>query len=205
MRILLGLGLSVIIIYIFIGCAHRTSAENSTDMALSLEPSENEKLHEVVVSQVVVDQSNRGGAMPVIILVNKDDNEQFLPIWVGATEALSINKVLNKLTSPRPGTHDLFADFLGQFHVELVKVVITDMHENTYFAVMTVELDGETKEMDARPSDAIALALRRVSPVFVSDKVISKGGWTKLLEKPERHPRRQRRKRKEKAKDENLL
>ena len=205
MRILLGLGLCVVIIYTFIGCAHKEVVENSTDVVLSPETSENEKFHEVIVSQVIVDQSIQGEAVPVIILVNKDDNKQFLPIWIGANEALSINKVLNHLTSPRPGTHDLFADVLGQFHVELVKVVITDLRDNTYFAVMTVELNGEIKEIDARPSDAIALALRSMAPVFVSERVISKGGWTKILEKPETQPKRQRRRREETDEEENLL
>ncbi len=199
------LGLSVLIILAAMGCAHKAAVEGSTDVLLSPAPSEDEKLYEVAVTQVVMDRSSRGGATPVIILTNKENDEQLLPIWVGISEGMSIDRVLSNQTLERPGTHDLFADVLGQFQMKLVKVVIIDLRENTYFADMTLELNGETKRIDARPSDAIALALRHVSPIFVSEKVIDKGGWVKPVKQHERQPQRRRRRRNKVEKEDNLL
>ncbi len=194
------LGLSVLIIITAIGCAHRTAVEVPASA-----PSADVKLYEVAVTQVIMDHSGRGGATPIIILTNKENDEQLLPIWVGISEGMSIDRALNNKPLTRPGTHDLFADVLGQFQMKLVKVVIIDLRENTYFADMTVELNGETKKIDARPSDAIALALRHVTPIFVSEEVIGKGGWVKPMKLHEEQPRKRRRKQKKVEKDDNLL
>jgi bifunctional DNase/RNase len=130
---------------------------------------------------------DRRNATPVIILVNKENDRQLLPIGVGMSEGISISMALKKRKiSGRPRTHDLFANVLGQFHMKLVKVVITDLREDTYIAMMLVECHGEAKEIDARPSDAIALALRCVAPVFVSEEVIRKGGWMKTPQQDEK-------------------
>ena len=197
--------LSALMIFAVTGCAHKMAVEGSADVPLSSAPSENVKLYEVSVTQVAMDHSSRGGATPIIILANKENNEQLLPIWVGMSEGMSIDRILSKRRSGRPGTHDLFADVLGQFQMKLIKVVITDLRESTYIAEMTVELDEETKKIDARPSDAIALALRRVAPIFVSERVISKGGWVKPLKQHEEQPKRQRKKREKAGKEDNLL
>ncbi len=199
------LGLSVLIIITAIGCAHRTAVEDSAGAPMSSALSENGKLYEVAVTQVIMDHSSRGGATPVIILTNKENDEQLLPIWVGISEGMSIDRVLNNQPLARPGTHDLFADVLGQFQMKLVKVVIIDLRKNTYFADMTVELNGETKKIDARPSDAIALALRCVTPIFVSEKVINKGGWVKPMKQHEEQSQKRRRKQNKVEKEDNLL
>ncbi|MFC1712980.1 bifunctional nuclease family protein [Candidatus Poribacteria bacterium] len=199
------LGLSVLIMLTAIGCAHRTAVEGSASAPMSSAPSADGKLYEVAVTQVIMDHSSQGGVAPVIILTNKENDEQLLPIWVGISEGMSIDRVLNSQTLERPGTHDLFADVLGQFQMKLVKVVIIDLRENTYFADMTVELNGETKQIDARPSDAIALALRHVSPIFVSEEVISKGGWVKPVKQHVEQQRKRRRKQNKVEKDDNLL
>ena len=94
--------------------------------------------------------------------------------------------VLKKGVPPRPGTHDLFASVLGKFHTKLIKVVVTDLRGDTYIAAMTMESRGEVKEIDARPSDAIALALRCAAPIFVSEEVIRKGGWMKVPQRNEK-------------------
>jgi bifunctional DNase/RNase len=162
------------------GCAHRMGKE-----ALAVSSGE-DRIYEVIVSQVVMDYVDGEGIIPVIILANKENGEEILPIWVDMPEGMSINMALNKHIGPRPGTHDLFASVLGQFDIELVKVVITDLRKQTYIASMTVKSRGETREIDARPSDAIALALRSVAPVFVSEKVIHKSGWSKVQKRSEK-------------------
>jgi bifunctional DNase/RNase len=194
MRNLWKLGLSILIIFVATGCAHRTALERSEGMAPehaagapsdSVPPGESE-LHEVTVKGVLVDYASGKGPTPIIVLANKANDKQILPIWVGMSEGRSINMALGKLEWERPGTHDLFANVLGRFHVNLVKVVVTDLREGTYIATVTMESHGETKDLDARPSDAIALALRCVAPIFVSEEVIRKGGWVKVLEQDEK-------------------
>jgi len=190
--------LIVLMVFAAMGCAHNVAP-------LSPAQAEDEKLYEVTVSQVVMDHSNPGMGTPVIILVNKENDEELLPIVVGISEGMSINMVLSKSVPARPWTHDLFADVLGQFHIKLVRVVITDLRENTYIAVMTVELDGEEKDIDARPSDVIALALRRVAPIFVSGRVVRKGGWIKALKQSKKQQKKPRREREKAEEEKNLL
>lgn len=177
-------GLIFLILFITTaGCAHRMGKEGLA------ESSGEDRIYEVIVSQVVMDYVDGEGIIPVIILANKENEEEILPIWVDMPEGMSINMALNKYIGPRPGTHDLFASFLGHFDMKLVKVVITDFRKQTYIASMTVKSRGETKEIDARPSDAIALALRSVAPVFVSEKVIHKSGWSKIQKRSEKRKR----------------
>jgi bifunctional DNase/RNase len=160
------------------GCAGGVSKVDSAAPS-DTAPSGEGELYEVLVKQVMMSYVDGEGVTPVIILANKEDEEQILPIWVGMSEGMSINMALDKHEPPRPGTHDLFTTVLGQFNMSLVKVIITDMREQTYIATMVVKSRGETKEIDARPSDAIALALRSVAPVFVSQRVLHKSGWVK--------------------------
>jgi len=197
MRNLWKLGLSVLVVLVATGCAHRMITEHPASAPSGSAPSGDSRLYEVTVSRVVPAYVNGGSAISVIILANKENYEQILPISVGIPEGRSINMVLKKRVSPRPGTHDLFASVLGQFHTKLVKVVITDLREDTYIATMTMESYGETKDIDARPSDGIALALRCVAPIFVSEQVIRKGGWMKAPQQNEKHT--------EERKKDNLL
>lgn len=180
-------GLIILITLVAMGCAHKKPPEPAPVTPVA--PPEEVKLYEVTVRQVVMDDIGRRISAPLIILANKGDANQILPIRVGMSEGLSINMALEKRVPERPGTHDLFASVLGQFDMKLVKVVITDLREDTYIATMRMESHGETNEIDARPSDAIAIALRSVAPIFVSEEVIRKGGWMKAPqqeEKPEK-------------------
>lgn len=173
---------ALLIIIVFLSsCSHQQINENM--VAKPLESYEKGKLYAVEVKFVMIDQSDEANKVPVIILSNKQNDNQFIPIWVGISEGLSINMALRKQKLPRPGTHDLFSKIMGQFKMHLTKVVITEVINETYFAVMTMESHGETKDIDARPSDAIAIALRNDSPIFVSEKIINKHGWAELQEK----------------------
>ncbi len=111
--------------------------------------------------------------MPIIILKDEGSDE-ILPIWVGLFEANAIAMQMEKILSPRPMTHDLLKNLLSQFDVILEKVLINDLSESTFFATLYLKANGTVIEMDSRPSDAIALALRTDSPIYVDSEVLDK-------------------------------
>jgi bifunctional DNase/RNase len=110
---------------------------------------------------------------PIIIL--KDVNsEKMLPIWVGANEANAIALEVEKIAPQRPMTHDLLRNLILEMGATVHRVVITELRDNTFFAIIEmIKLDGGKVSLDSRPSDAIALALRVDSPIFVNESVIS--------------------------------
>lgn len=111
--------------------------------------------------------------VPIVIL--RDEAEQvFLPIWIGVFEANAIALRLEKVDTPRPMTHDLLRSALEQVGAQVQKIVISDLQDNTFFARIHVQTNGTGVEIDARPSDAIALALRTESPIFVLEPVLDK-------------------------------
>src|SRR5499425_525082 len=117
--------------------------------------------------------------MPIVIL--KDvGSDTVLPIWVGGYEANAIALEIEKVTTPRPMTHDLIKNVLVGLESQVHKVVVTELKEDTFYAVIWVEREGRIISVDSRPSDALALALRVDCPIFVEDEVlkISKKGST---------------------------
>ena len=109
--------------------------------------------------------------MPIIIL--KDLlSDKALPIWVGYFEANAIALEIEKINTPRPMTHDLLRTMITSLHAKVKHVLINDLKENTFFAVISVIQNGSDMTIDSRPSDAITLALRTKSPIFVEEKVI---------------------------------
>jgi bifunctional DNase/RNase len=109
--------------------------------------------------------------MPIVIL--KDvGGESVLPIWVGIYEANAIALEIEKVTTPRPMTHDLIKNLLVGLDTQVHKVVVTELREDTFFAVIWLERDGHIVSIDSRPSDALALALRVDCPIFVEDEVL---------------------------------
>jgi uncharacterized protein len=110
--------------------------------------------------------------MPIVVL--KDvASDLVLPIWVGIFEANAISEELEKITRPRPVTHDLLRNMVRAFNGVVRKVVVSELRDDTFFAVIWMEHDGETVAMDARPSDAIALALRWDCPIYASRAVLN--------------------------------
>jgi bifunctional DNase/RNase len=108
---------------------------------------------------------------PIIIL--KDvSGESMLPIWVGAFEANAIAVEIEKLATQRPMTHDLVKNIIWELGASVRRIVITDLVENTFFAVIEMTRDGELLIVDSRPSDAIALALRVDCPIYVNEAVV---------------------------------
>ena len=110
---------------------------------------------------------------PIVILKDLQDNLA-MPIWIGLFEANAIATELKKVVFPRPMTHDLFNEFLKTFSVHVDRVEIVDIRNNTFFANICLKKDGQEFIIDARPSDAIAIALRAQAPIFVDEKVIEK-------------------------------
>jgi bifunctional DNase/RNase len=109
--------------------------------------------------------------MPIVILRDAD-NQRVLPIWVGPVEANAIALQIENVAPPRPMTHDLLNNVMLELGASLVRVVITNLRDNTFYAYLELRRKGETLLVDARPSDAIALSLRTKSPVFVDSKVL---------------------------------
>jgi uncharacterized protein len=149
---------------------------------------------EMKVSGIVLDPQTN---VPIVIL--KDSaGKRTLPIWIGLLEASAIAMELEKIKIHRPLTHDLLRNILEQLHAVVVKIEITDIKNNTYYALIHLEAAGKVMSIDSRPSDAIALALRTGSPIFVADAVLDKSSqideksqdfsqdnkdkWTEILE-----------------------
>ncbi len=124
---------------------------------------------EMSIAAIAVDPMTN---MPVVLL--KDSEGKFtLPIWIGLLEASAIASELEGIEPPRPMTHDLLISVVKAMKGKIIKVVVIDLADNTYYARVYIEVDGEVLDIDARPSDSMALALRAKAPIFVEEKVIS--------------------------------
>jgi bifunctional DNase/RNase len=109
--------------------------------------------------------------MPIIILRDQD-GQRVLPIWVGVFEANAIALQIENVTTPRPMTHDLLRNVIQDLRAQIDKIVVSDIKENTFYALIYLRMNGDSIAIDARPSDAIALALRARAPIFVEERVI---------------------------------
>jgi bifunctional DNase/RNase len=108
---------------------------------------------------------------PIVILKDKQ-GDRVLPIWVGVPEANAIALQIENVSTPRPMTHDLLRNIITDLDGRVDRVVVSDLRDNTYFAIIHLTVRGERVAVDARPSDAIALALRTKAPIFVEESVI---------------------------------
>jgi bifunctional DNase/RNase len=112
------------------------------------------------------------GKQPIVLLKTVDSNK-FLPIWIGHPEAAAILMKLQGATTPRPMTHDLLCDVLGELEVKCQQVAVTELRDNTFFASITLMVAGREVEIDSRPSDALAIAVRSGAPIFAAEEVIA--------------------------------
>ncbi len=131
---------------------------------------------------------------PIVLLKDLEDKD-VVPIWIGFFEASAIATQLEKVKLSRPMTHDLIKNILDTMGAKVIRVEVTDLRDNTFYALIHIELNGTHYTIDSRPSDAIALALRTGSPIFVNEEVIEKSRkieaqktegeekWDELLEK----------------------
>jgi uncharacterized protein len=111
------------------------------------------------------------GRQPIVLLKTADGS-QFLPIWIGHAEAAAILMKLQGSTPVRPLTHDLLTSVIGQLEAEVVRITVTELRDSTFYASITLRQDGQELEIDSRPSDAIALAVRVEAKIFATDEVI---------------------------------
>jgi bifunctional DNase/RNase len=123
---------------------------------------------EMVIKGLMVDPVTN---MPIIILRDRD-GDRVLPIWVGVFEANAIALQIENISTSRPMTHDLLRNVLRDLNAEVQRVVVSDLKDNTFYALIYVTVGGEVMAIDARPSDAIALALRTQAPIYVEERVI---------------------------------
>ena len=112
------------------------------------------------------------GKQPIVLLKTVESNK-FLPIWIGHPEAAAILMKLQGASTPRPMTHDLLSDMLENLDAKCERVAVTELRDNTFYASITVSVGGSEIEIDSRPSDALALAVRVAAPIFAAEEVIA--------------------------------
>jgi bifunctional DNase/RNase len=111
-----------------------------------------------------------------IVLLKVEGKNRFLPIWIGHPEAAAILMKLQKAELPRPMTHDLLASAIERLSASVSAVIVTELRDNTFYAVIQLDADGEELRLDSRPSDAIALAVRTNAPIYVSAELLNANG-----------------------------
>lgn len=131
---------------------------------------------EMKVKGLVVDPISK---MPIVVLENASD-EQILPIWIGVFEANAIALSIENIDTPRPMTHDLLKSFLDKTNIKIDKIVVNDVRNNTFYALIHCRQGDADMVIDSRPSDAIALALRANAPIYVKEDVITKANGLKF-------------------------
>jgi uncharacterized protein len=129
-------------------------------------------LHEMVVESVRVHMLSSQH----VVILRDTERERYLPIWIGPWEANAIAMRLQGVTPERPMTHDLFSVTLAELGVTVKQIVVSDLSEDTFRARLLLQLDGREVDLDARPSDAIALAVRTGVPIFATDTVLDRAG-----------------------------
>lgn len=122
--------------------------------------------------------------MPIVILKDPDERRA-LPIWVGIFEANAIALELEKVSTPRPMTHDLLKNILDGLGITVQQITVNDLKENTFYATIDLNHNGSVVQIDSRPSDAIALALRTNAPIFVAENVVAQAKNIEVSEEKE--------------------
>jgi hypothetical protein len=141
---------------------------------------EHDTLVEMTIKGLMVDPITN---MPIVILKDKQ-GERVLPIWVGIFEANAIALQIENVATPRPMTHDLLRNIITDLDGRVDRIVVSDLKENTFYAVIHLTVRGERVAIDARPSDAIALALRTRAPILVEETVIDNAKTVDLTSEP---------------------
>ena len=131
---------------------------------------------ECTVQRIVED---KGTDTRIVVLQHNQSND-VLPIWVGAAEGTAIQWAIDSVVTPRPMSHDLIRSFANHLNVKVQRVVITDVKSSTFYATVYLTSKGVERSVDARPSDAIALALRAQCPIYVVPDVLKRRGSTNL-------------------------
>jgi uncharacterized protein len=136
-------------------------------------------LKEMKVAGITVDPFTN---TPIVLLKDLDEKD-VLPIWIGLLEASSIATALENIETPRPMTHDLLKNILDSLHAKVLKIEVNDLKDNTYYALLHLEVNRKRFTVDARPSDAIAIAIRTGASIFVEESVIQRSAKVDLTQK----------------------
>ena len=136
----------------------------------------NGTISQVIIKGVYLLEKNSG---PVPLVLLEDEAKRIMPIYIGLSEAISINSAINHEVPPRPMTHDLFISLLEQTCSHIDDILIDELNEGIYYARLCVTMDGRHFEIDARPSDCIAIALRCSSPIHVRESIINEASINK--------------------------
>jgi uncharacterized protein len=136
-------------------------------------------LKEMKVAGITVDPFTN---TPIVLLKDLDDKD-VLPIWIGLLEASSIATALENIATPRPMTHDLLKNILDNLHVKVLRIEVNDLKDNTYYALLHLEVNRKKFTVDSRPSDAIAIAIRTGASIFVEESVIQRSAKVDLAQK----------------------
>jgi bifunctional DNase/RNase len=139
-------------------------------LSCAVNAAQNSGVVETKVKTLTLDPNTQA---PIVLLETLTD-KQLLPIWIDVPEARAIALELEHVKTPRPLTHDLIRNILQELGAELNRVTITDLRNGTYYAILTVRLKGQELQIDSRPSDAIAVALRMKTPIYVATQVFDK-------------------------------
>ena len=111
-----------------------------------------------------------------VVILKENDSDRYLPIWIGPAEADAIAVKLQDLSVPRPLTHDLLRTVIDTLGGSVVRILVSDLQNDTFYAKIVIEVNGDTREIDSRPSDAMALAVRAQVPIFAEEAVMDKAG-----------------------------
>ena len=133
---------------------------------------------EMRIKGLVVDPISK---MPIVVLEDTK-SDRMLPIWIGVFEANAIALRIENIATPRPMTHDLLKNFLDELDIKVEKIVVNDVRDNTFYALIYCRYNDQVITIDSRPSDAIALVLRTEAPIFVEEKVVEKAHSLKFDE-----------------------
>jgi len=136
-------------------------------------------LKEMKVAGITVDPFTN---TPIVLLKDLEDKD-VLPIWIGLLEASSIATALENIKTPRPMTHDLIKNIFEHLDIKVVKIEVNDLRDNTYYALIHLDVNNRRLTIDSRPSDAIAIAIRVGAPIFVEESVIKKSSKVDLESK----------------------
>lgn len=136
-----------------------------------INPASQPQLIQYVVERVL-DETNTD--TKILVLTRQDDPSDSFPIWIGAAEGHAIKLALDTTLTPRPMSHDLIRSFMEHLNVSVRRVVIGDVKNSTYYATVYLENNGVERTVDARPSDAISLALRSKAPLYVTEDVLAR-------------------------------
>jgi bifunctional DNase/RNase len=136
-------------------------------------------LKEMKIAGITVDPFTN---TPIVLLKDLEEKD-VLPIWIGLLEASSIATALENIQTPRPMTHDLLKNILDQLGIKVVKIEVNDLKDNTYYALIHMDVNNKRLTIDARPSDALAIALRTGASIFVEESVIQRSAKVDLSQK----------------------